>query len=166
VVYAKKPFGGPKQVIEYLGRYSHKIAISNHRIKSIDKGIVSFAYKDYADNGKHKIMNLDANEFLRRFCLHILPPKFMKIRHYGILASRYKPLLRKYQFSIGIRTTKSVKVNWKEITKTKLGFDPDKCTCCKTGVMIRILSFEANAPPRNLAALIKNTNNNSISSLV
>jgi hypothetical protein len=166
VVYAKKPFGGPKQVIEYLGRYSHKIAISNHRIKSIDKGIVSFAYKDYADNGKHKIMNLDANEFLRRFCLHILPPKFMKIRHYGILASRYKPLLRKYQFSIGIRTTKSVKVNWKEIAKTKLGFDPDKCTCCKTGVMIRILSFEANAPPRNLAALIKNTNNNSISSLV
>lgn len=158
VVYAKKTFGGPKQVIEYLGRYSHKIAISNHRIKSIDKGIVSFAYKDYADNGKHKIMSLDANEFLRRFCLHILPPKFMKIRHYGILASRYKPLLRKYQFSIGINKAKSAKVNWKEIAKSKLGFDPDKCTCCKTGVMIRILSFEANAPPKNLLELIKNNN--------
>jgi hypothetical protein len=82
------------------------------------------------------------------------------------LASRYKPLLRKYQFSIGIRITKSEKVNWKEIAKTKLGFDPDKCTCCKTGVMIRILSFEANAPPKNLLELIKNTNNKSMASLV
>jgi Putative transposase/Transposase zinc-binding domain len=147
VVYAKQPFGGPKQVIEYLGRYSHKIAISNHRIKNIADGKVSFTYKDYADKSKQKLLTLDAEEFLRRFCLHILPPKFMKIRHYGILASRYKPLLRKYQFSIGIIVSKPEKTNWKELSKTKLGFDVDACPCCKTGVMIRILSFDANAPP-------------------
>jgi hypothetical protein len=156
VVYAKQPFGGPKQVIEYLGRYSHKIAISNHRIKNVNDGKVSFNYKDYADKSKQKLMTLDAEEFLRRFCLHILPPKFMKIRHYGILASRYKPLLRKYQFSIGIITKITQKISWKEIAKTKLNFDADKCPCCKTGTMIRIQSFDANAPPLKLIAQLKN----------
>jgi hypothetical protein len=155
VVYAKQPFGGPQQVIEYLGRYSHKIAISNHRIKNISNGKVSFTYKDYADNSKQKTLTLECEEFLRRFCLHILPPKFMKIRHYGILASRYKPLLRKYQFSIGIVIAKQEKPTWKEIAKTKLNFDADKCPCCKTGTMIRIQSFDANAPPLKLIALLK-----------
>jgi hypothetical protein len=155
VVYAKQPFGGPKQVIEYLGRYSHKIAISNHRIKNTDDGKVSFSYKDYADKSKQKTMTLDAEEFLRRFCLHILPPKFMKIRHYGILANRYKPLLRKYQFSIGIVIIKTQKKDWKEVAKTQLGFDVDKCPCCKTGTMIRTQSFDANAPPLKLIEQLK-----------
>lgn len=152
VVYAKQPFGGPKQVLEYLGRYSHKIAISNHRIKNSADGKVSFTYKDYADNSKQKLMTLDAEEFLRRFCLHILPPKFTKIRHYGILANRYKPLLRKYQFSLGIIITQQEKTSWKEIAQTKLNFVVDKCPCCKTGTMIRIQSFDANAPPLKLIA--------------
>jgi predicted nuclease of predicted toxin-antitoxin system len=155
VVYAKDCFVGPKQVIEYLGRYSHKIAISNHRIKNVEDGKVSFSYKDYADNNKQKIMTLEADEFLRRFCLHILPPKFMKIRHYGILSSRYKPLLRKHQFSIGIIVQSSTKRDWKEITKSTLGFDVDKCPCCKTGTMIRIQSFDANAPPIKLIEQLK-----------
>jgi hypothetical protein len=90
VVYAKRPFGGAGQVIEYLGRYTHKIAISNHRIQSIDNGKVVFSYKDYGDGGKVKTMTLSAPEFLRRFCLHIWPKGFRKIRHYGILASRNK----------------------------------------------------------------------------
>jgi hypothetical protein len=90
VIYAKQPFLGPMQVIEYLGRYSHKIAISNHRLKSMGEGKVSFSYKDYADGNKQKLMMLSAHEFLRRFCMHILPPKFMKIRHYGFLANRSK----------------------------------------------------------------------------
>ncbi len=158
VIYAKSPFGGPKQVIEYLGRYSHKIAMSNHRIKKIANGKVSFTYKDYADNSKQKLLSLDAEEFLRRFCLHILPPKFMKIRHYGILASRYKPLLRKYQFSVGI-ITKTKKATWKEIARAKLNFDVDKCPSCKTGTMIRIQSFDANAPPLKLITQIKNKQN-------
>lgn len=153
VVYAKQPFGGPKQVIEYLGRYSHKIAISNHRIKNVSNGKVSFTYKDYAHGSVQKLMTLDAEEFLRRFCLHILPPKFMKIRHYGILASRYKPMLRAYQFTQGIIVQQLEKKSWKEITKEKLNFDVDACPCCKTGKMIRVMSFDANAPPIFIKAL-------------
>ncbi len=95
-------------------------------------------------------MTLDAEEFLRRFCLHILPPKFMKIRHYGILASRCKPMLRKHQFAQGIIMPAIEKKTWKEIAKTKLNFDVDSCPCCKTGKMIRVFSFDTNAPPEIL----------------
>jgi len=80
VVYAKQPFGGPKQVIEYIGPYSHKIAISNHRIKKVGDGKVTFTYKDYAAGGAKKLMTIEATEFLRRFCMHILPKRFVKIR--------------------------------------------------------------------------------------
>lgn len=147
VVYAKQPFAGPKQVIEYLGRYSHKIAISNHRIKNIANSKVSFSYKDYANGGKQKTMTLDAEEFLRRFCLHILPAKFVKIRHYGLLANRNKEKLKVLQFSLGIIKPKLEKQDWKTIAKQTLNFDVDTCPCCKTGLMIRVLSFDANAPP-------------------
>lgn len=146
VVYAKKPFGGPLQVVEYLGRYSHKIAISNHRIKKIENGKVTFSYKDYAQGSIQRLLPLDAEEFLRRFCLHILPPKFMKIRHYGILASRVKPKLKLHQMKVGVVIIKKKK-DWKEITKIRLGFDVEACPCCKTGRMVRIFSFDANAPP-------------------
>ena len=147
VVYAKQPFGGPKDVIEYLGRYSHKIAISNHRIKVISDGKVTFTYKDYATGGNQKLMTLSAEEFLRRFCLHILPPGFTKMRHYGFLSSRTKQKLRMEQMKLGVLPPKKEKYDWKTITKTKLGFDVDACPCCKTGRMICILNFAANAPP-------------------
>lgn len=149
VVYAKPPFLGPKQVIEYLGRYTHKIAISNHRINNVENGMVSFGYKDYTDGGKQKQMTLYAEEFLRRFCLHILPPKFRKIRHYGFLASRNKPAFRKYQFIKGIIVI-TEKKDWKVIAKQKLNFDVDVCPCCKSGKMIRIMSFDTNPPPQIL----------------
>lgn len=155
VIYAKQPFGGPKQVLEYLGRYSHKIAISNHRIKNVSDGKVSFAYKDYAHGSVQKLMTLDAEEFLRRFCMHILPPKFMKIRHYGILASRNKPKLRMQQMFMGVIVMQQEKKDWKAITILKLGFDVDACPCCKTGKMIRITSFDANAPPIEFLQQIK-----------
>jgi len=88
ITYFKEPMGGSAQVIEYLGRYTHKVAISNHRIKSIDTdNKVTFEYKDYADDGKHKLMTLSGEEFLRRFEQHILPPRFCKIRHYGYLGN-------------------------------------------------------------------------------
>jgi hypothetical protein len=152
VVYSKKPFGGPDQVIEYLGRYSHKIAISNHRIKNIANGNIVFSYKDYAHGSVQKLMTLKAEDFLQRFCMHILPPKFMKIRHYGILASRTKPKLKMQQMKMGILIVKKEKENqlakgWKEITKIRMGFDVDACPCCKKGRMIRVMSFDANAPP-------------------
>jgi len=90
IVYAKAPFGGPQAVIEYLGRYTHKVAISNHRIHSINNedGTVSFGYKDYTDGGTQKQMTVSINEFIRRFEQHILPERFTKIRTYGYLANR------------------------------------------------------------------------------
>src|SRR5690554_3829476 len=90
VVYCKRPFFGPSQVIEYLGRYTHKIAISNHRIKSLESGYVRFMVKDYRHGGKKSVLRLSDAEFVRRFSLHILPKGFTRIRHYGILSSYYK----------------------------------------------------------------------------
>ena len=89
VVYAKRPFGGPKQVIVYLGRYTHKVAISNHRIKEVTDKEVRFAYKDYRKGDEKKEMTLSNVEFIRRFSLHILPKRFVRIRHYGILSSSW-----------------------------------------------------------------------------
>jgi len=147
VVYAKQPFMGPKQVIEYLGRYTHKIAISNHRIKKIENNKVSFSYKDYAHGGIQKEMTLDGVEFLRRFCLHILPPRFMKIRHYGFLSNRARPELKVQQAQLDVVIQPDRKKDWKEIAKEKLNFDAEQCPCCKTGRMQTILTFEAHAPP-------------------
>jgi len=147
VIYAKRPFFGPRQVIEYLGRYTHKIAISNHRIKSVKDGKIIFSYKDYRSGAKQKLMELEAPEFLRRFCLHILPKGYRKIRHYGFLASRNKPKLRIQQFLKGIHPAPKDNANWKQLCLEKLNYDVDACPCCRTGKMIRLLSFEANAPP-------------------
>lgn len=88
VVYSKPPFGGPEHVFHYLGRYTHRIAISNHRITDIRDGKVTFVVKDYADNHRRKSLALDAVEFLRRFLLHVLPHRFVRIRHYGLCAAR------------------------------------------------------------------------------
>ena len=102
VVFAKRPFGGPQQVVQYLGRYTHRVAISNRRIQSIEDGKVSFSYKDYRQEGQKKIMTLDAVEFIRRFLQHVLPPGFHKIRYYGILATRNrKTKLAGLQRSLG-----------------------------------------------------------------
>ena len=102
VVYAKQPFGGPRQVIEYLGRYTHKVAISNHRIFSVADDKVSFTYKDYADGSQQKTITLEATEFLPRFCLHILPPGFRKIRYYGFIANTNSILLQVQQREMGV----------------------------------------------------------------
>jgi hypothetical protein len=90
VVYAKPPLGGPEQVLKYLARYTHRVAISNHRLVQLEEGRVTFRYKDYADTGTEKKMTLSAAEFLRRFLVHVLPKGFMKIRHYGLLSSRHR----------------------------------------------------------------------------
>jgi hypothetical protein len=86
VVYSKRPFGGPEQVLKYLARYTHRVAISNSRLESLDDGRVTFRIKDYADGARSKRLTLDALEFLRRFVQHVLPKGFVKIRHYGLLA--------------------------------------------------------------------------------
>jgi Putative transposase/Transposase zinc-binding domain len=90
VVYAKPPFGGPAQVLKYLARYTHRVAISNSRLLKFQDGQVTFRYKDYADDHRHKSMTLDGVEFLRRFVQHVLPKGFVKLRHYGLLANRHR----------------------------------------------------------------------------
>ena len=90
VVYAKPPFGGPEQVLKYLARYTHRVALSNHRLVKLEEGRVTFRYRDYADSRKEKLLTLSAEEFLRRFVQHVLPKGFMKIRHYGLLSSRHR----------------------------------------------------------------------------
>jgi hypothetical protein len=89
VVYAKRPFAGPRQVLAYLSRYTHRVAISPRRLLALDlqNQMVTFAWKDYADEAKHKTMRLEAKEFVRRFCLHLLPERFVKIRHFGFLGN-------------------------------------------------------------------------------
>lgn len=138
VVFAKKPFGSPKSVVEYLGRYTHKIAISNHRIKSIDGQNVTFDYKDYRMAGVKKQMTLMHQEFIRRFALHILPKRFVKIRHYGFLSSTWKrEKLKVLQEKLQVKVLEKVQ---------KKPFLP-KCPCCKTGNLHRIAVFDQRGPP-------------------
>jgi Putative transposase/Transposase zinc-binding domain len=92
-VYAKPPFGGPAHVLRYLGRYTHRMAISNHRLLAFDGERVRFRWRDYAHGNKQRIMTLDAVEFLRRFFLHVLPRGFVRIRHYGLLSNRFRKRL-------------------------------------------------------------------------
>jgi hypothetical protein len=87
VVYAKPPFGGPEQVLRYLGRYTHRVAISNHRLLSFDGNNVTFRWRDYAHGNQQKTMMVSANEFIRRFLLHVLPKGFVRIRHFGFMAN-------------------------------------------------------------------------------
>jgi Putative transposase len=88
VVYAKRPFGGPEQVLKYLARYTHRVAISNRRLLSLADGRITFEWKDYADGNQIKTMTLEAVEFIRRFLLHVFPAGFVHIRHFGFLANR------------------------------------------------------------------------------
>jgi hypothetical protein len=92
-VYAKPPFGGPEHVLRYLGRYTHRMAISNHRITTFDGNRVSFRWRDYRHHGKQRLMTLDAVNFLYRFFLHVLPKGFVRIRRYGLLSNRYRKQL-------------------------------------------------------------------------
>jgi hypothetical protein len=90
VVYAKPPFGGPEQVLKYLARYTHRVAISNARLLDFEDGMVRFRYKDYAHGNRERVMTLTAPEFVRRLLLHVLPSGFVRIRHYGLLANRHR----------------------------------------------------------------------------
>lgn len=88
IAYVKQPFGGPRQVLRYLARYTHRVAISDRRIISFQNGKVTFRWRDYADGNRSKLMVLEATEFVRRFLMHVLPPRFVKIRYFGFLATR------------------------------------------------------------------------------
>ena len=137
VVYCKRPFLGPAQVVEYLGRYTHKIAISNHRIKNLDNESVTFAVKDYRHGGKKSLLRLSDAEFIRRFALHILPKGFVRIRHYGILSSYHKKItLTQLQKSLG-----RVQIKERQPLHHQL------CPVCKKGKLVTLTTFTARGPP-------------------
>jgi hypothetical protein len=144
VVYAKAPFGGPQAVIEYLGRYTHKVAISNQRIHSINAdGTVTFEYKDYADKGTKKLMTLAAQEFIRRFEQHILPKGFTKIRTYGYLANRNRHTrINAVLTSMGLPVHKGLVTIPLEIRMQQhYGIDIRQCPCCKGKTMQLVQVF-------------------------
>ncbi len=130
VVFCEPSFADVDRVIKYLGQYTHRVAISNHRIQHIDQKYVSFFYKDYADDKKRKLTKLTGIEFLRRFCMHILPKGFVKVRYYGILSNRYSKQTAMYKSPVIIKN---------ETTQERIlrltGFDVYKCPFCKKGQM-------------------------------
>jgi site-specific recombinase XerD len=134
-VYAKAPFGGPAQVVEYVGRYTHKIAITKHRIVSVTDKEVRFRYKDYTDGDKQKVMPLTRQEFLRRFELHFLPAYFTKIRHYGFIQnnSKRKHLIHIRELLKLSPLREVVKIPVQQRILEKYGKDITLCPCCKTG---------------------------------
>jgi len=149
VVYCKRAFLGPSHVVEYLGRYTHKIAISNHRIKNLDNGAVTFSVKDYRHGGRKSLMQLPDAEFIRRFALHVLPKGFVRIRHYGILSSYHKKAtIPELQEILGpIRLTKRGPLQHR------------KCPACKKGNLITITTFTARGPPKYWIDALKHQEN-------
>lgn len=150
VVYSKPPFDGPQRVLDYLGRYTHRIAISNHRLVSMDNGQVSFTYRDYQDGHARKTMTLEAEEFIRRFLLHVLPDGFVRIRYYGLLANRHRAeklaLCRKLlNMPEECREQIPQKLDWVDLLITLTGKDPLLCPKCQQGRLVRIQTLPATA---------------------
>jgi hypothetical protein len=151
VVFVKPPFGGPEQVLKYLARYTHRVAISNRRLLSMEDGRVTFAYKDYADGNQSKVMTLEATEFIRRFLLHILPRGFVRIRQFRFLANRARgKKLALCRILLGASApAKSAATDYgKEIEEQ----DDRPCPACKIGHMIPVeivrLAHSAASAPR------------------
>jgi predicted Zn-ribbon and HTH transcriptional regulator len=141
IVYAKKPFGSPQTVLDYLGRYTHRVALSNDRILKVDNGEVTFSYRDRRDGNRKKSMTLDAHEFIRRFLLHVLPDGFMRIRHFGFLANRAKkhalPQCRKL-LGLNPALPQIPKRSAHDLLRELTGIDLSRCPSCKLGTMIVI----------------------------
>jgi Putative transposase/Transposase zinc-binding domain len=146
VVYAKRAFAGPASVIEYLGRYTHKIAISNHRLTAVDEQTVSFTYKDYRKGGQQQTMTLPALEFIRRFALHVLPRGFVRIRHYGILSATSKS-----QALPAIRSQlPEVAQKQKQPLRQLQEYNPLLCPCCTKETMVMLQVLPKRGPPQGL----------------
>lgn len=151
VVYAKKPFKSNKTVIEYLGRYTHKIAISNYRLQHIDyqNRTVRFSMKDYRKKGAKTTHTLSTKEFIRRFVLHILPKGFTRIRHYGLVSSAWKKeKLPALQLMLGDK--KQPIVALEQSVNSRL----NKCPTCKVGSLVTLLVFDKRGPPANYKNII------------
>jgi len=136
-VYVKKPFGSPQHLLDYLGRYVHRVALSNDRILSVDNGEVTFTYRDRKDGDRLKTKELPVEEFIHRFLLHVLPKGFMRVRHFGFLANHSKKLFSRCRQLLGLNpdpptiTKKSTQELMLELT----GIDITRCPRCKTGTL-------------------------------
>ncbi|MBU6430178.1 MAG: IS91 family transposase, partial [Cyanobacteria bacterium REEB65] len=158
VVYSKAPFhGGPEQVLDYLGRYTHRIAISNHRILDVSEAGVTFSYRDRKDGNALKTMTVSGHEFLRRFLLHVLPRRFQRIRHYGFLAARAKgEELAKCRAALGATEApvEPEKMTAVERLLKVSGIDVLKCPCCEAGRMKRSDFLAPTRAARRVPSLI------------
>jgi hypothetical protein len=147
VVYAKPPFGGPERVLDYLGRYTHRVAISNNRLQQLKDGQVTFAYKDYKDEQQQKLMTLSADQFLRRFLLHVLPEGFQRIRHYGLFSNRHRAenLARCRELLGASAPAAPSPRDYCECYRQLTGQDLLQCPQCQKGQMRRIAVLSASA---------------------
>ena len=153
VVYCKAPFAGPNQVLEYLGNYTHRIAISNSRIEAIDDTHVTFRYKDRTDGNKTKLLTLPGQEFIRRFLSHVLPDKFIRIRHFGFLGSRNKKKeLATARRLLNVKACVEIikEENFKELLLRVTGVNVMACPCCSTGKLIAVETLRPHQLLRRL----------------
>jgi len=151
VVYSKPPMAGPEQVLRYLGRYTHRIAIGNERLVELADGQVTFAYRDRRRGNQRRLLTLDAPQFVHRFLLHVLPRRFVRVRHYGLqangcrtkLLAQARALLRA---PIPPRPESTQRIPWKDLYSKITGRDPDLCRACGRGVL-RVIGVLAPTLP-------------------
>lgn len=146
VVYAKKPFGSPQTVLDYLGRYTHRVALSNDRILDIENGQVTLSYRDRKDGDQKKTTSLDAQEFIRRFLLHVLPDGFMRVRHFGFLANRSKKqALAHCRALLDCKSAQppSFNLSAKDLLLKLTGIDFSRCPCCHNGTLFAVADLPA-----------------------
>jgi hypothetical protein len=148
IVYAKRPFAGPEQVLNYLGRYTHRVALSNDRLVEHRNGVVRFRWKDYADHDRGKVLTLEATEFLRRFLLHVVPHGFMRIRHFGLLANRTRrATLARCRTLLGQRPIDDpASESSTEMVHRLTGIDLARCPVCGEGRMLITASIVPVTP--------------------
>ena len=150
IVYAKRPFAGPEQVVAYLGRYTHRVALSNDRLAELGDGYVRFRWKDYADHDRVKILTLKADEFLRRFLLHVVPRGFMRIRHFGLLANRTRrQTLTRCRHLLGqLPMNDAPSESVAELMHRLTGIDLGRCPVCGEGRMqVTAIVVQLTPPP-------------------
>ena len=145
MVYAKRPFAGPQQVLDYVGRYTHRVAISNNRLVSMEEGKVRFRWKDYRNGNRQKTMTLQAGEFIRRFLIHVLPDGFHRIRYYGFLGNRHRA--RKLDRCRELLRMAPVApadppADYRDRYEALTGTALRQCPHCRTGIMVVIGCIE------------------------
>ena len=152
VVYAKPPFAGPEQVLDYVGRYTHRVAISNNRLVAIEDGKVAFRWKDYRHGNRQKVMTVATDEFIRRFLLHVLPEGFHRIRYYGFLGNRYRAQkLARCRDLLGMSISEPSRApsakDYRDRYEDLTGHSLRQCPACRQGQMIIIEIFDGVTGP-------------------